>query len=183
LSIKHAILGLLAEGPLHGYGLKAAYEEQLVPGATLNIGQVYPALEKLQQDGHVTAEVVPQSERPDRKVYTLTEAGRRELQSWLASPARPEVDLRNEMYLKLMLAWRMSRQKPGSADPLAVVDAERRVCLQRLHELTAARARAEKEAAALPALLLLDLAILRLNAFHQWLDRCDEQMRQGGKKA
>jgi DNA-binding PadR family transcriptional regulator len=180
LSIKHAILGLLTAGPLHGYGLKSAYEEQLVPGASLNIGQVYPALERLQQDGFVTAEVVPQSERPDRRVYTLTEAGRRELESWLATPGRPEVDLRNETYLKLMLAWRLSRIAPAGVDPLAVVDAERRVVLERLHELTAARAQAEKEGGALATLLLLDLAVLRLNAFHQWLDRCEEQFRSKG---
>lgn len=179
MSIKHAILGLLSGGPLHGYGLKAAYEEHLVPGATLNIGQVYPALEKLQNDGQVTVEVVAQSERPDRKVYTLTDAGRHELETWLDTPSRPDVDLRNETYLKLMLAWRLSQIAPGSVDPLVVVDTERRSCLARLHELTAARARAEKEKAALPTLLLLDLAVLRLNALHQWLDRCEESFRQG----
>src|SRR5262245_4019178 len=75
LSIKHASLGLPADGPLDGYGLKAAYEAELVPGAALNIGQVYPALDKLQADGLVTVDVVPQEDRPDRKVYTLTEAG------------------------------------------------------------------------------------------------------------
>jgi DNA-binding PadR family transcriptional regulator len=179
LSIKHAILGLLTGGPLHGYGLKSAYEEHLVPGATLNIGQVYPALDKLQQDGQVTVEVIPQSERPDRKVYTLTDAGRRELDEWLKAPSRQETDPRNETYLKLMLAWRLSRQAPGSIDPFAVIDAERRACLARLHELTAARARAEKDRDGLPTLLLLDLAIVRLDAFHRWLDRCEEAFRQG----
>ena len=175
MSIEHAILGLLTAGPLHGYGLKAAYEEQLVPGASLNIGQVYPALEKLRQDGLVTAEVAA---RADRRVYALTEAGRRELESWLQAPSRPEVGPRNETYLKLVLAWRLAQGAPGSADPLAVLDAERRVIVARLHELTAARARAEQEGA-LPALLLLDLAVLRLDAFQRWLDRCEERLRAG----
>jgi DNA-binding PadR family transcriptional regulator len=179
LSIKHAILGLLVGGPLHGYGLKAAYEEQLVPGASLNIGQVYPALDRLQQDGLVSVEVVSQSERPDRKVYTLTEAGRHELQAWLQSPSRPEVDLRHETYLKVMLAYRLAREAPGSVDLLGVIDAERHIYLERLHELTLARARAEKEQTQLPTLLLLDLAILRLGAFHQWLEHCEELFRLG----
>ena len=179
MSIRHAILGLLSAGPLHGYGLKAAYEEHLVPGASLNIGQVYPALERLLQDGLVTGEVVPQSERPDRRVYTITEAGRRELDGLLRTPSRPEVDLRNETYLKLMLAWRSNREAPGSIDPLAVVAAERRVVLEHLHELATTRARSEKDSAALPTLLLLDLAILRPNAFQQWLDRCEEQFDKG----
>jgi DNA-binding PadR family transcriptional regulator len=179
LSIKHAILGLLTGGPLHGYGLKSAYEEHLVPGATLNIGQVYPALDKLQTDGQVTVEVVAQSERPDRKVYTITDAGRKELQEWLAAPSRQEVDPRNETYLKLMLAWRLSRQSPGSADPFAILDSERRACLSRLSEFGAARAKAEKDGEGLPALLLLDLTIRRLNAFQEWLEHCEEAFRRG----
>jgi len=178
VSIKHAILGLLADGPLHGYGLKAAYEGELVPGASLNIGQVYPALDRLQADGHVTVEVVSQTERPDRKVYTLTEAGRKELRSWLSTPGRVEVDLRNETFLKLMLAWRLSRWPGSTVDALAILDAERRVCLDRLHELTQARAREEKEQARGETLLLLELAILRLEAFHKWLDRCEETFRR-----
>jgi DNA-binding PadR family transcriptional regulator len=176
VSIKHAILGLLVQGPLHGYGLKAAYEESLVPGAALNIGQVYPTLDRLQADGLVTVEVVAQQERPDRKVYTLTEAGRKELEGWLGTPTRAEVDLRNEAYLKIVLAWRLHRA--GGVSPLTVIDTERRGCLSRLHELTAARDRADREQAGLPTRLLLDMAVLRLNAFHQWLDRCEETIRQ-----
>jgi DNA-binding PadR family transcriptional regulator len=177
LSIKHAILGLLTDGPLHGYGLKSAYEKQLAPPTKVNIGQIYKALDTLQQEGQVTGEVIEQSERPDRREYTLTEAGRRELQQWLASPTTQEADPRNETYLKLMVAWRLSRQAPGSVDPLAVVDAERRACLAELHNLQAARTREEKQGAPLPTLLLLDLWIFRLNAFHQWLDRCEELFR------
>jgi DNA-binding PadR family transcriptional regulator len=176
---------------LHGYGLKAAYEGDLVPGVALNIGQVYPALDRLQAEGHVTVEVVRQSERPDRKVYTLTDAGRRELEAWLGSPSRPDLDLRNETFLKLMLAWRLRRAAgrgahpgagrngaaPVTADPMQVLDAERRACRERLHEVSDHRARAEAEGAALATLLLLDLAVLRLNAFHQWLGHCEEMLR------
>ena len=177
MSIKHAILGLLTGGPLHGYGLKSAYEEHLVPGVTLNIGQVYPALHKLPTDGLATVVVVAGTARPDRKVYTITDAGRQELREWLSALSRQETDPRNETYLKLMLAWRLSRQAPGSVDPFAILDAERSACQARLHELTQARARAERDGAGLPTLLLLDLAVLRLNAFHQWLERCEESFR------
>jgi DNA-binding PadR family transcriptional regulator len=179
MSIRHAILGLLSEGPLHGYGLKAAYEESLVPGASLNIGQVYPALERLQTDGHVTSEVVAQSERPDRKVFTITDAGRRELANWLATAAPRESDLRNETFLKVSLALRLRRQG-GDADPFAVIAVARRETLKSLHELTAAREQAERDGGALPEMMLLELAILRQNAFHQWLDRCEEMLRREG---
>lgn len=185
MSIRHAILGLLADDPLHGYGLKAAYEKDLVPGAVLNIGQVYQALDKLEPDGFVTVEVVPQAERPDRKVYTLTTAGRRELEAWLATPSDRGLELRNESFLKLMLAWRLhQRPKTGvQTDPLRVLDGERRVCLANLREATAALARAETANDGLATRALLELAIQRLTAFHQWLERLEEMMHAGEGRA
>src|SRR5438874_13683575 len=133
MSIKYAILGLLADRPLHGYELKAAYEAELVPATQLNYGQVYTTLERLARDGLVAHEVVSQTERPDKKVYALTREGRRELQEWLATPSRLDLDLRNETFLKLVLARRLE-----DADPLAVLAVERRSCFERLHEVTQA---------------------------------------------
>ncbi len=177
MSIRHAILGLLSDGPLHGYALKTAYEEGLVPGATLNIGQVYPALEKLEADGWATAAVVAQSERPDRRVYTITEAGRAELRAWLAAEPTMEAAPRDETYLRLVLALRL-RGRGG--DAAGVIAAARRRCLERLHDLAAARERAEGEAG-LPERMLLELAVQRQEAFHRWLERC-EQMIEGGAR-
>jgi DNA-binding PadR family transcriptional regulator len=178
LSIKHAILGLLVDGPLHGYKLKSAYEEELVPGAEINIGQIYQALNRLEADGFVTVEVQPQSERPDRKVYTLTPKGRAELDAWLRAPSERGLELRNESFLKLMLADRLRRRAAGPrVGPLEVLAAERRVCLESLRELTDLRVRAQQDSAAPAALLLLELGIARLNAFHQWLERCEETLR------
>jgi DNA-binding PadR family transcriptional regulator len=177
VSIKHAILGLLAGGPLHGYELKAAYEEDLVPAGQLNYGQVYTTLERLGRDGLLAHEVVSQSERPDKKVYALTEAGHRELREWLATPSRLDLDLRNETFVKLMLARRLK-----GADPLRVLAVERRACFERLHEVTQARARAEKEGAAVQTALLLDLAVLRLEAFLKWLERCEEVLSQESQR-
>lgn len=176
MSFKYALLGLLADGPRHGYELKNLYEERLVPSTTLNIGQVYPALERLRRDGWVQYDLVSQQERPDKKVYALTEEGRSRLEAWLEAPSRPNLDLRNEAFLKLMLA----RQLAG-ANPQAVVKVERRACLARLHELTQARTRARAEKERLQTILLLDLAVLRLEAFLKWLEHCDETLRQEGQ--
>jgi DNA-binding PadR family transcriptional regulator len=173
MSIKHAILGLLAGGPLHGYELKAAYEDDLVPATQLNYGQVYTTLERLGRDGLLAHEVVSQSERPDKKVYALTRAGRKELKEWLATPSRLDLDLRNETFLKLMLARRLP-----DADPLEVLAVERRTCFERLHEVAQAKTRAEKEGESMSARLLLDLAVLRLEAFLKWLEHCEEVFRK-----
>ena len=86
MSLKYAILGLLSEGPRHGYELKGLYDEVLVPSAKLNFGQVYPTLDRLRRDGCVDQNVVSQDDRPDRKVYSITELGRKQLQEWLDTP-------------------------------------------------------------------------------------------------
>src|SRR5262249_53714236 len=150
LSIKHALLGLLAERPLHGYELKAAYEAELVPATQLNYGQVYTTLERLARDGLVAHELVSQAERPDKKVYALTKDGRKEQQAGFAAPAHLDLDLRNKPFVKLILARHLK-----NAAPLKVLAVERRACLERLHEVTQARSRADKEGASLPTTLLL----------------------------
>jgi DNA-binding PadR family transcriptional regulator len=136
---------------------------------------VYTTLERLARDGLVAHEVVSQSERPDKKVYALTRAGRQELRRWLDTPATLDLDLRNETFLKLVLARRLA-----DADPFAVLAVEHRACFERLHEVAQARARADKEGASVQTVLLLDLALLRLEAFLKWLERCEEILKQEG---
>jgi DNA-binding PadR family transcriptional regulator len=177
MSIKHAILGLLADRPLHGYELKAAYEEELVPSAQLNYGQVYTTLDRLGRDGLVAHEVVSQTERPDKKVYALTPAGRRELKDWLSRPSQLDLDLRNETFLKLILARHLK-----DSDPLSILAVERRASFARLHEVTQARACAQLERAPLQTLLVLDLAVLRLEAFIKWLELCEEALKKETKR-
>jgi DNA-binding PadR family transcriptional regulator len=168
---------LLAGGPLHGYDLKAAYEGALVPAANLNYGQVYTTLERLTREGLLEHEVISQAERPDKKVYTLTRAGRKELREWLAAPSQPDLDLRNETFLKLMLARRLP-----DADPLQVLAVERRAAFERLHEVARARASAEREGGPPQTALLLDLAALRLEAFLKWLEHCEKVLEKEGKR-
>ncbi len=169
MSIKHAILGLLAAGPAHGYALKAAFERDVAPRISLNYGQVYTTLARLEEAGMVTPEVVEQEKQRDKQVYALTEAGRKELHKWLSTPIEHDRDPRNETYLKLMLARRL----PG-ADPLQVLAVERRECFEQLHDVTIERDQAEQEGAGPARLLPLELAALRLEAFLKWLDRCEE---------
>ena len=63
-----------------------------------------------------------------------------------------------------------------------MVAAERRGQFAKLHEVTQARAQAEKESAPPLTRLLLDLAAFRLEAFLKWLDRCEEVLRREAKR-
>jgi DNA-binding PadR family transcriptional regulator len=181
LSIKHALLGLLAQGEYHGYELKAAVESELAPLSSLNFGQVYTALDRLEQEGFVSHRTVEQTERPAKKVFSLTEGGRRELTTWMQSPSTPDLDLRNATFFKLILA-RMLDPEFGGPDALDVIRVERRAGFERLHEVAAARARAGDEGHPREVALLLELASLRLEAFLKWLDTCEAVYRPTGKR-
>ncbi|MHC4339328.1 MAG: PadR family transcriptional regulator [Planctomycetota bacterium] len=172
-----AILGLLSERPLHGYELRSAYQEHLVPHAELNIGQVYTTLDRLERDGLVAHERVSQTERPDKKVYGLTEQGREEFQRWLSTPAPIGLDLRNEAFLKVGLS-----RKLGGVDAAGVVATERRAVFERLAEVSHAKAQAERDGEPLAKVMLLELAELRLEAFLNWLERCVERIGEEGKQ-
>ena len=148
-----------------------------MPTSELNVGQVYTTLDRLSRDRLVTYEVVNQAERPDKKVYALTEGGRKELREWLATPSALDLNLRNETFLKLMLARRLR-----GADPLKVLDVQRRASFERLHEVTQAKARAKEEGAPVHTCLLLDLAALQLEAFLKWLERCEDLLKKEGKR-
>ena len=112
MPIHHAVLALLARNPSHGYELKAAFEEAIGPQwGELNIGHLYQVLDRLVRDGLVTRRTVPQSNRPDRIDYRLTDAGRAELDRWLETPFVRSGGYRDDFFLKLLAASRLGREE------------------------------------------------------------------------
>lgn len=97
-----AILGILGLGPRSGYDIKKLTDLSTRHFWTENYGNLYPTLKRLEQDGLVTSERQPGDGKPDRKVYTITDAGREVLGRWLATPAEVTPP-RNELLLKLFL--------------------------------------------------------------------------------
>src|SRR4030095_7164940 len=75
--VQEVLLALLAKESSHGYQLRARLELALGPlAAALNAGPVYVTLNRLEKAGLLTSQRVGQADRPDRKVYELTAAGR-----------------------------------------------------------------------------------------------------------
>jgi DNA-binding PadR family transcriptional regulator len=162
--VKEILLALLAGEAAHGYELRARLQLALGPLAeALNQGQVYVTLNRLDKAGLVTSERVGQSDRPDRKVYELTAAGRARVEEWLEDTSWPK-PAPAEFHLKLVAA-----AAAGLADPVRLVDAQR-------HELLAGLATAQRAALAEPnesvAGLLLEGVVLRLQADLRWLEAC-----------
>src|SRR3954463_9678143 len=83
--VQEVLLALLANESSHGYQLRARLQLALGPLAeSMNSGQVYVVLNRLEKAGLVTVQRVGQTDRPDRKVYELTAAGSARVQEWLA---------------------------------------------------------------------------------------------------
>jgi DNA-binding PadR family transcriptional regulator len=160
--VQDVLLALLAKEPSHGYELRARLHEALGPlRDALNAGQVYVTLTRLEKAGMVSAEHVGQADRPDRKVYALTAAGRERVRVWLddVSWGRP-----TEFHLKLVAA-----AAARLADPVEIVETQRRELLRRLADAQrAALDEPDRSAAA----LLLEGVVLRLEADLRWLDAC-----------
>jgi DNA-binding PadR family transcriptional regulator len=152
---QEVVLALLAKEPSHGYELRARLRQALgAVGDALNAGQIYVTLTRLDKAGLVTSEQsAGLADRPDRKVYALTPAGQQRVADWLTEVSWPRPDLA-EFHLKLVAA-----AAARLADPVSIVDAQRRELLRRLRDAQRA-ALAEPDRS--PAGLLLEGIVLRL---------------------
>jgi DNA-binding PadR family transcriptional regulator len=167
--MKYAILALLAKGPAHGYELKQIFDDLFsAVYPPLNVGQIYTTLSRLERDALVQDHHVAQEKRPDKRVYELTDTGRAALDIWLDA-AVSGTRLKDEFFMKLVLV-----QIAQIADPLALIDRQRRAYLQTLRDLTdLVLEPATKQNPT--ALLLIKGAVLHLKADLEWLDLCEEQ--------
>jgi DNA-binding PadR family transcriptional regulator len=124
----YVILGMLRSEPRSGYEIKQAVDRSTRFFWAASYGQIYPELAKLAEAGLIEGEEQPTGGRK-RTVYSLTKAGRAELQRWLEElPER--LELRDEGLLKLFFAGAVDR-----ATALEIVAAKRRVAEQKLAAL------------------------------------------------
>lgn len=162
--VREVLLALLAAEPSHGYQLRARLALALGPLAgALNDGQVYVTLNRLEKAGLVASERVGQADKPDRRVYELTPAGRHQVTDWLEDTSWPK-PAPAEFHLKLVAA-----AAAGLADPVGIVNQQRRALLVGLAQAQRA-ALAEPDASV--AALLLEGVVLRLQADLRWLEAC-----------
>lgn len=110
MDVKTVCLGMLTGGPASGYDLKKYFESSFGHFFAAGYGSIYPALSSLAEEGMVRCEEIPQEGKPDRKVYSITEAGHRELMAALDSPA-PSHKVRSEFLATLFFAHLMSAEQ------------------------------------------------------------------------
>ena len=83
MSLKHILLGMLSE-PQSGYDLKKHFDQSLKNFWSAELSQIYPQLKKMETSGLLKSHEEESASGPNRRVYTRSAKGRRELLSWLA---------------------------------------------------------------------------------------------------
>lgn len=170
MTVKHTLLALLYQRPMHGYELGKQLKLTVHAEWDVKPGQIASTLTRLDDAGLVEYEIVTTDDAPDRKVYAITDAGRAELREWYLTPEVREYRLGDTFYVKLVLSL-----VGGPVDPEQVLMAQRRELFQRLHQVTEMRRETDPKSQ-LPWLLLLDSAVMHLEADLRWIEMCEARL-------
>ncbi|MFV0285446.1 MAG: PadR family transcriptional regulator [Demequina sp.] len=154
-----ALLGLMTEGPTHGYDLKRRYDGVFGHDRPLAYGQIYATLGRMIRDGLIVALGAQSGDGPDRKRYEVTEHGRDHLRAWLRTADTPAPTLQENLFAKTVIALLLD----DDAD--ALLDIQRGSHLARMRELTIAKA-----SAPLLERLAIDHALFQIEADLRWID-------------
>ncbi|HEY7144451.1 MAG TPA: PadR family transcriptional regulator [Streptosporangiaceae bacterium] len=163
------LLALLAKEPAHGYELKSQLEQifgEAYPPP--NVGQIYVTLQRLERDGLVRSQDVVQATRPNKRVYELTPAGRDALAAWADAPSEG-ARVRDDFFMKLALG-----PLAGVTDRMELINRQRRHYLKQMRSLTGLASSADR-GSRIPR-LLIEGAMLHVQADLDWLERCQEEL-------
>lgn len=170
MSVRQSLLAILSQGPCYGYQLRSEFERRTGSSSSLNVGQIYSTLERLERDGFVTRGAAD----ADGHIYwQITDAGRGEARAWLASPVERNPGTRDELAIKLALAATL----PG-VDAFEVISAQRRASAARLESLRSSTFRGEVVGGPeeLAWSLLNESMIFGAEAELRWLDHVEAQL-------
>ena len=177
MSIKHSLLVMLEQQQRYGFELREEFERSTGSTWPLNIGQVYTTLDRLERDGLVSNDG---GDGEGHVVYSITTAGKAEVEGWFAAPVERANPPRNELAIKLALAVTL----PG-VDVQAIIQAQRVASIRALQDYTKSRrdTAATQRAADTAWLLVLDSLIFQTEAEVRWLDLCEARMVQQAQAA
>lgn len=114
MSLRYAVLTLLDIEPGSGYDLKRRFERSVSHFWSASHQQMYRELHKLHAEGLLDCTEQPQSGKPDKKIYSLTDSGRAALQAWVQQPAPPQ-KIREPFLIQLFAGHHLSREQARAA--------------------------------------------------------------------
>ena len=173
MSVRHALLALLSEGPKYGLQLREEFEARTGDVWPLNVGQVYTTLQRLERDGLVEADGDGQD--GPQKGFRITAAGAAELAGWLRTPSDMSSPPRDELVMKVLVALRV----PGT-DARDVIQVHRRYLVELMQQWTRIKeAEVQGSESDLSLALVVDAELFRIDAVVRWLDAADGRIKRG----
>ncbi len=166
MSVRHALLALLSEGPKIGLRLREEFEQRTGDVWPLNVGQVYATLQRLERDGLIESNAG--DEGGQQKDYRITDEGRREVDAWLRTPPAV-IPPRDELVIEVLVAVGV----PG-IDLTATIQAHRRGLVELMQTCTRLKEEAVDD---MRIALVVDAELLRLDGRIRWLDSVDMRVR------
>jgi DNA-binding PadR family transcriptional regulator len=168
MSVRHALLALLSEGPKYGLRLREEFEAGTGEVWPLNIGQVYTTLQRLERDGLVESDG-DERDSPQKR-FRVTAEGKHELAAWLRTPPDMSSPPRDELVIKVLVALHV----PG-IDVHEVLQAHRRYLVELMQQWTRIKDEADHD---LALGLAVDAELFRLEAMVRWLDAADGRIQR-----
>jgi DNA-binding PadR family transcriptional regulator len=169
MSVRHAMLALLSEGPKYGLQLREEFEARTGEVWPLNVGQVYTTLQRLERDGLVESDGTG-AEGP-QKGFRITAEGGQELARWLRTPPDLSSPPRDDLVMKVLVALRVP-----SADVHEVIQAHRRYLVELMQQWT--RIKEDDATGDLSMLLAVDAELFRLDSVVRWLDAAEARVKR-----
>jgi len=169
MSVRHALLALLSEGPKYGLQLREEFEARTGEVWPLNVGQVYTTLQRLERDGLVESDDAAQD--GPQKTFRITAEGQQELAGWLRTPPDMSAPPRDELVMKVLVAMRV----PGT-NVHDVIQVHRRYLVELMQQWTRIKeAEAESD---ISLALVVDAELFRLDSVIRWLDAADGRIKR-----
>jgi DNA-binding PadR family transcriptional regulator len=169
MSVRHALLALLSEGPKYGLQLRQEFEARTGEVWPLNVGQVYTTLQRLERDGLVESGGAGEDGPQNR--FLITEEGEEELARWLRKPPDLSSPPRDELVIKILIALGLPQ-----VDVHEVVQAHRRYLVELMQEWTRLKEyTADRD---LSFTLVVDAELFRLDSVVRWLDAAEGRIKR-----
>jgi DNA-binding PadR family transcriptional regulator len=166
MTVRQSLLAILSIGPCYGYQLRAEFDRRTGSTWSLNVGQTYTTLERLERDGLVRR---GETDGDGHLYWEITDDGRREASAWLAEPTPPARGARDELAVKIAIAATL----PGS-DVGAVLRTQRAATKARIEELGGEDVGATTAVASIARRLVRDGLLFDAEAELRWLDHCEQ---------
>lgn len=174
MSVRHALLALLSEGPKYGLQLRQEFEARTGEVWPLNVGQVYTTLQRLERDGLVESD--GGDDDGPQKGFRITAAGNKELSGWLRTPGDIGAPPRDELVIKVLIALTLP-----DLDVQDVIQVHRRHLIEAMQQYTRLKSDASDDDVSLA--LVVDAELFRLDAAVRWLDAAAARAKRRSRAA